>query len=107
MKTTIRELITGALRLNRLIATNETPTDDEARIATEALGGLIDSMQTDLLNIYKTTPRRFLLSPNQQGYTLGPAVINGEATGVDWVLERPVRVERAVLLQNPNVTYPE
>jgi hypothetical protein len=98
--TTIRQLITGAMRLNRLIATNETPTDDEMRVAQQSLTGLIDSLQTDLLNIYTTSPHTFLLTPGQGEYTLGPAVDSGELTGADWILPRPVRVERAVVVQN-------
>lgn len=98
--TTIRQLITGAMRLNRLIATNETPTDDEMRVAQQSLTGLIDSLQTDLLNIYTTSPHTFLLTPGQGEYTLGPAVDSGELTGADWIIPRPVRVERAVVVQN-------
>jgi len=94
------------MRLNRLIATNETPTDDEMRVAQQSLAGLIDSLQTDLLNIYTTSPHRFLLTPGQGEYTLGPAVDNGELTGADWILPRPVRIEQAKLLLYPQITYP-
>lgn len=102
--TTIRQLITGAMRLNRVVATNEVPSDADIRVGQEALVGMLDNMQADLLNIFTTTPRRFLLTPGKQAYTLGPAVAaNGDLTNVDWATERPVRVERAVLLQNPSV----
>lgn len=105
--TTIRKLITGAMRLDRIIAANEEPTDEDIRVAQQALTGMLDSMQADLLNIYTTTPHRFLLQPGKQEYTLGPALNpDGSLSGADWVLERPVRVEKAVLLQNPTVVYP-
>ena len=105
--TTIRKLIEGAMRLNRVIATNETPTDADIRVGQDALATMLDSMQVDLLNIYTTTPRRFLLEAGKQTYTLGPAVdVNGNLTGADWVTERPVRVEKAVILQYPSVVYP-
>lgn len=105
--TTIRKLITDAMRLNRVVATNEVPTDADIRVGQEALVAMIDSMQTDLLNIYTTTPRRFLLEAGVQEYTVGPALGPGnEPTGADWVTERPVRVEKVVILQNPTVVYP-
>lgn len=104
--TTIRKLIEGAMRLNRVIATNETPTDADIRVGQDALATMLDSMQVDLLNIYTTTPRRFLLEAGKQAYTLGPAVdVNGDLTGANWITERPVRVEKAVILQYPSVVY--
>lgn len=106
--TTIRKLITDAMRLNRVVAANEVPSDADIRVGQEALVGMLDSMQADLLNIYTTTPRRFLLEAGVQEYTLGPALDSaGNVTGADWVIERPVRVERAVILQNPTVVFAE
>ena len=98
--TTLRKLITGSMRLIRVVGANETPTDEDMSISIKALGGMLDSMQTDLLNIYYTPYKRFLLKAGQAEYTLGPAVDSeGKPTGADWVVDRPIRVERAVLLQ--------
>ena len=104
--TTIRELITGSMRLINVVAANETPSEGDMEIAKEAFTGLIDGLQADLLNIYTINPYRFLLVGGQQEYTLGPGAINNELSGADWVLPRPMRVERAVLLQGANVAYP-
>lgn len=105
--TTIRQLITGAMRLNRVVASNETPTDADMQVGVDALTSMLDSMQADFLNIYTITPRRFLLQAGKQAYTLGPAIDKeGNLTGADWITERPVRVEKAVILQYPSVVYP-
>ena len=104
--TTLRELYTGSLRLINAVAANETPSDGDMEITQEAMGGLLDSMQADLLSIYTINPYRFLLVAGQQEYTLGPGANMDELTGADWVLPRPMRVERAVLLHGANVSYP-
>ena len=105
--TTIRQLITGAMRLNRIVAANETPTDSDMQVGVDALASMLDSMQTDFLNIYTINPQRFLLEAGKQAYTLGPAIDNaGNLTGADWITERPVRIEKAVILQYPSVVYP-
>ena len=105
--TTLREIITGSLRLIRVVGANETPSDEDMQISLESLQGMLDSMQTDLLNIYTINPYRFLFTAGAEKYTLGPAVDSeGNATGANWIIERPMRVEKAVLLQNATITYP-
>jgi len=100
----MRELIQGSMRLIRVVGANETPTDEDMSIAQESMSGLLESMETSLLNIYTTTPKIFLLTPGAAQYRLGPAVDQtGAETGANWVTERPVRVERAVLLQSSNI----
>ena len=102
--TTLREIITGSLRLIRVVGANETPTDEDMQISLESLQGMLDSMQTDLLNIYTINPYRFLFTAGAEKYTLGPAIDSeGIPTGANWVIERPMRVEKAVLLQNADV----
>lgn len=105
--TTIRKLLTDSMRLNRVVAANEVPTDADIQVAREALQAMLDSMQADLLNIYTINPQRFLFTPGQQEYTVGPALTSqGTLSGADWITERPVRVEKVVILQNPTVTVP-
>ena len=103
---TLRQLIKGSMRLIRVVGANETPTDEDMDISKRSLAGLLDSMDTNLLNIYTTTPVIFILEPGVASYTLGPAVNSaGNPTNADWVTPRPMRVERGVLLQNASIQY--
>lgn len=105
--TTMRQLITGSMRLIRVVGANETPSDEDVDISKEALAAMLASMQNDLLNIYTTTPKRFQFTAGATQYTLGPPVDStGRLTGANWITERPMRVERAVLLQDPLVVTP-
>lgn len=107
MATTLRKLITGSMRLIRVVGANETPTDEDMQISLKSLGGMLDSMNTDLLNIYYIPYQRFLLEAGKAAYTVGPAVdADGNPTGADWVVERPIRIEKAVLLQFAGVNTP-
>ena len=102
--TTTRTLIKGALRLINVISTNEEPTADDVDVSLKALNTLIDSLGNDILNIFTFTPYRFLLVSGQQTYKLGPALDEaGNATGADWVTERPMRIEQAKVLLYPSV----
>lgn len=105
--TTLRNLYTGSLRLINAVSANEEPSAADMDITQTAFTGLLDSMQADLLNIFTINPYRFPLVAGQQEYTLGPGSINNQLSDADWVLPRPMRVERAVLLQAANIAYPE
>jgi hypothetical protein len=104
--TTLRKLIIGSMRLIRVAGADGPPTADDMEISLKSLQGLTDSLGTDLLNIYTTQPKRFLLEAGKESYTLGPAVRNGVPTGADWATERPMRVEKAVVLQQSSISYP-
>ncbi len=101
--TTARELIKSSLRLINVISTNEEPTSDDVDIAKEALNALISSKANDLLNIHTMTPRRFTLESGKAQYTVGPSVDEaGNPTNADWITERPMRIEQAVLMLYTN-----
>lgn len=87
METTVRKIITGAMRLLGLVQANSVPTDAEIQVGIRALNLLMDSWSNDRLMIYKIQPYYFLTQGGKQNYTLGP-------TG-DWVIERPMRIEEA------------
>ena len=100
--TTIRQILTGSLRLINAIQTNEEASAADMEIAREALNALIDSKSNDLLNIHTITPFRYALVPGQFLYKLGPALDDaGNATNADWVTERPMRLEQAKMMRNP------
>ena len=91
--TTGRQLIKSALRKIASIQANEEPSASDMDVALETLNALIDSKSTQLLNIHTIKPYQFVLTPSQYQYSLGPSG--------DWVIPRPMRVEKAKLLMNP------
>ena len=105
MSTTVRQIISSALRRLNVTSANSPPTAEDVQICQEALNSLIDSMSNQLLNIHTISPMRFPLTPNKQSYTLGPATLpDGTPSGADWVTERPMRLESAVLMVYPVIT---
>ena len=93
---TIRELITGSLRLINVIQANEVATADDMNISLAALDALVDSWSTDNLAIYLLKAYYFPLVVNQKAYTLG--------SGGNWNLPRPMNVERIVVSYNGSLT---
>lgn len=94
---TIRELITGSLRLINVIQANEVATADDMDISLAALDAMIDSWSTDKLSIYLLKPWYFPTVANQKNYTLG--------SGGDWDVPRPMNIERISVSYNGSLTY--
>lgn len=96
---TTRKLITTALRNLAVTSANSVPTAEDVDISMQAFNSLLDSLSNDILNIHTINPYRFLMEANKGTYTLGPEFNdNGLPTNADWVIERPMRIEEAVLL---------
>ena len=87
MATTVRKIITGAMRLIGLVQANEVPSDAEIQVGLKALDVMIDSWSNDSLMIYTINPYYFEAISNKQDYTLGP--------GGDWDIIRPMNIEQA------------
>lgn len=87
--TTVRELITGAMRLVNIVQVGEAPTADDMEISRKAFVGMVDSWSTENLNIFTKNPYYFPLVPGKQSYTLG--------TGGDFDTPRPMNIERATI----------
>jgi hypothetical protein len=85
--TTVRKLITGALRLINVVQANENPTADDMDIALQSLSGMVDSWSNDNLMIFTKNPYNFNTVSGQQQYTLGP--------GGDWATIRPMSIDQA------------
>jgi len=103
--TTMRQLLTGSLRLINAVQANETPSAQDMDITMKSMNGLVDSMSNDILNIYTFNPYRFPLEAGKLQYTLGPVYDNeGNLTNVDWVIPRPMRLEQAKVILYGNVT---
>lgn len=81
---TIRELLTGALRLINVVQQNETPSADDMSVTLEAFNNMLSGWSTDRLYIFSMNPYEFSFVPNQRVYTLGP--------GGDWNITRPMEV---------------
>lgn len=94
---TIRELITGSLRLINVIQANEVATADDMDISLKALDAMVDSWSNDKLSIYLLKPWYFPTVANKKEYTLGP--------GGDWNIERPMNIERISVSYNGTLTY--
>lgn len=88
---TIRELITGALRLINVIQANETASADDMDISFAAFNAMLDNWSTERLTIFSINFYDFAYTPGQYQYTLGP--------GGDWNITRPME------LMNMYVTY--
>ena len=67
--TTVRQLITGSLRLINVVQANENPTAADMDISIEALNGMIDSWSTERLTMFLMRQYYFQLVANQRDYT--------------------------------------
>lgn len=95
---TVRDLITGSLRLLGVLASGEQPTAAEAIDSLASLNSMLDSWNIEKLMCFAVLPQSFPLVAGKLGYTMGP--------GGDWDTEWPARVENVKLLYNTG-TNPE
>lgn len=84
---TMRELITGSLRLINAVGVNESPTADDMDVSLKAFNGMLDSWSAERLGIFTINPYYFPLIADQQHYTLG--------SGGDWDIDRPMQIQQA------------
>ncbi|MEN6336027.1 MAG: hypothetical protein ABFE01_17375 [Phycisphaerales bacterium] len=84
---TVRDLISGALRLIGAVDAYSPLAENEASDGLEALNGLIGSLSLDGLVVYSVTKEDFNLVAGTGTYTMGPG---GTFNSV-----RPVRIETA------------
>src|SRR5207245_433345 len=89
------DLLASSLRLIGVLASGETPTGPEVADALTILQQMLDSWQSERLNVFTIQIQEFPLTPTKQTYTMG--------TGGDFNVPRPARIERAsiVSLNNP------
>ena len=93
---TVRELIKGAMTTLGVISANEQPSAEDISVCYVLYKQLVESLSTNILNMYTVSPSIWTLEPEQSEYTIGP--------GGDFDTARPVRIERIVFLYCPKNT---
>ena len=94
---TVKDLLTGSLRLLGAIATGETPSSQEMSDAMDAANGMLDSWSNESLVIPSNTIESFPLTAGVQQYTLG---VGGTFNTV-----RPLKIENVGLKVSTPVPY--
>lgn len=87
MATTVRDVISGSLRLIGAIAAGETASASEASDALSSLNAMLSSWSTNGLMIYKYQREVFLLTAGKAKYTIGPLA--------DFNTIRPITIQTA------------
>lgn len=104
---TVRQIINSALALINVKQIGENPSASETEVAQGTMNAMLESWGTDSLNIHKRTAYTFILEPTKASYTIGPEFDeNGVATGADWVVTRPLEIEKAKLILGDTSTLP-
>lgn len=84
---TIRELISGSLRILGVVQAGQAPGAPDMEVARSALVSLLDSWAADRLLVFAVKPHYFQVAGGTAEYTIGP--------GANFNTERPVRIEFA------------
>lgn len=92
------QMINQAYILTNQTALGETVTADEANYALYRLNAMLDSWQTQRLNVYYILSEAFTLTPGDGEYTIG--------TGGNFNTVRPIRIDDSCFLRLSDVDYP-
>ena len=95
---TAQTLIDRALRLNGVIASGQSPTATETADALIALNAMLESWQTDKLNVYAFVDTAIALTAADASYTVGPS-------GDFNLTPRPSKIEQC-FIRISNFDYP-
>lgn len=93
---TALDLIKSSLRLINVLASGETPTNDEAQDSLMVLNQMVDAWGAERLMVFTINIAEYSLVPGQQTYTLG--------VGGNFNAPRPAKIDQitVVYLANPN-----
>lgn len=94
---TALDLITDALKNLGVVSGTETPTADAAADGLTALNRMLDSWNTESLNIYTISAATYPLVQGQMIYQIGP-------TATDFVTTRPQKIKNANIILNTTPT---
>jgi hypothetical protein len=92
---TVLDIITDAMKNLGVISGSEVPDASEASDGLRTLNRMLDSWNTERLNIYTINAAVYDLTPQQMIYTIGP-------TAADFITNRPQRIESANIILNYN-----
>lgn len=95
MATTAEELVTGAYSLLGVLASGETLSAEDANTGLTLLNNMLDSWNTERLNIYSVQDHTATLSG--QTLTIGP--------GEDIDVDRPIRLDERCFTRLNNIDY--
>jgi hypothetical protein len=96
---TVRDLITGSLRLIGASSQGEAASASEMSESLFALNDMIESWSTEGFTVFNTVKQSFPLVPGQSKYLIGLDVSN------DFVTEIPLIIENASVLTNGSEMY--
>jgi len=96
---TYNDLVNGALRLVGIIGDGETASGYQATNALFTLKEMLDSWNADDLMIYTTSIAEYVITTNNQTFTIGPL-------GDIDVDVRPSELGSAVIVQNRSTSQP-
>jgi len=102
--TTVRSIITRAVRLLGAVAQGTPLPAGDAADGLQALNSMLEAWNIDSLNIYTKNFDEYQLVPGQQVYTIGPT---GNIAATPQL--RPTTIDRAllkVLQSTPNIELP-
>jgi hypothetical protein len=92
------DLIASSARLIGVLASGETLSGNEIADALVILNQMLDSWNSERLNIWTININEFPLTPGQQTYTLG--------TGGNFSIARPPKIERMSIVSLLNPAQP-
>src|SRR6185369_12220551 len=98
------ELITSAMRQIGVCAAGEQPSPEEAADGLATLNQMLESWNTERLNIYTIKADTYTLQDGKSTYTIG-----GPGIGADFDSPRPVAIQNANIIlttNSPNVRVP-
>lgn len=70
--TTVRDIVTEAMKEIGAIAISEVPTEFEAQDGLSKLNGMIGLWQTESLMVYGRDVNVYIIAANQESYSIGP-----------------------------------
>src|ERR1017187_6810782 len=94
---TVLDLITASLKNLGVLSGIEVPTADAAADGLVTLNRMLDSWNTESLNIYTVSIAAYPLNAGQMIYNIGP-------TGADFVAVRPQKINNANIILTGTTT---
>jgi len=92
---TLRDLVRSSFRLIGVLREGQGPNSDDITDSLVVLNAMLSSWSIDRLNVFEIRRDTYNLVANQQAYQIGPGAPDFDAP-------RPVRIDRASVIYQPN-----